>query len=103
MITPNQITITSDVAYELQGLTIPYFAENAAGILILSNEQVMDLMHEISYVVDKKNARIETAYGWTDLSQYMDKHLDNDLAKCIVAEYLNTSTDKSGNYKTTIL
>lgn len=93
--TAKNIIITSDLVYEGQGLGISYFCDDKPAVLLLSDMQLLNHLSDIGLVVIDRS--IMTAYGASLLEDYMRRHLNKDLAKALVANYLNSRTVKPEN------
>lgn len=90
--TPKDIIITSELAYEGEGIGIGYLCEDKPAVLLLSDRLLLNHLSNIGLVVN--DGSVMTAYAKVSIEDYLRRHLDKELAKAIVANYLNNRTTK---------
>lgn len=104
MITPDQISITSDLVYEGCGLAMTYTIEGKPEFIFLSDEQIMQglLRGKRIQSFNLKARSVVTLHGFFyRFDEYVRLNLDKGLATNLLVDHINNQTDKkSGNYKT---
>lgn len=97
MITPDQITITSDLVYEGCGLPMTYEIKGKPCFIFFSDEQIMKgllVFRRIqSFNIEERS--VVTIYGFFyQFDQYVRLNLDKELAAALLSVHLNDRATK---------